>query len=219
MTQLVCPLCGRFVALSIFDPSRFEPDIFAVNVKGLGRGRGFAVSETFSVLGDQEITGPIAERCRKILGLIEGKVVPTSKEVSALKKEVVSIEGHLSYWMNETLKLRRARKNDEAEMAGMEDHISYWRNETLKLRMAQKKDEAERGGMEDEMAHWQRLVLGLKEKVSQLEDTVSELKDNENEDELLAMEEMDEILAKINESANENFEYLSEAVDFLLEGG
>jgi hypothetical protein len=32
------------------------------------------------------------------------------------------------------------------------------------------------------------------------------------------MEEMDEILDRINESANEDFEYLSEAVDFLLEG-
>ena len=168
MTQLVCPLCGRFVALSIFDPSRFEPDIFAVNVKGLGRGRGFAVSETFSVLGDQEITGLIAERCRKILGLIEGKVVPTSKEVSALKKEVVSIEGHLSYWMNETLKLRKARRETEDEMAGMEDHISYWMNETLKLRRAQKKDEAELGGMEDEVSYWQRLAKSLKEEVTQL---------------------------------------------------
>jgi len=38
------------------------------NVRGLGRG--FAVSETFSVLGEPAITGPIAERCRKILGLI-----------------------------------------------------------------------------------------------------------------------------------------------------
>ena len=218
MTQLVCPLCGRFVALSIFDPSRFEPDIFAVNVKGLGRGRGFAVSETFSVLGDQEIMGLIADRCREILGLIEGKVVPTSKEVSALKKEVVSIEGHLSYWMNETLKLRRARKNDEAEMAGMEDQIALWRKETLKLRMAQKKDEAELGGMEDEVSYWRRLAKNLKEEVTQLETTVGELKENATEGEMLCLEEMDELLEKINTSTNEDFEYLADAIEYLLEG-
>ena len=41
MSQLVCPLCGRFVSLKIFDPSSFESDIFAVDVRGLGRG--FAV--------------------------------------------------------------------------------------------------------------------------------------------------------------------------------
>jgi len=190
LTSLVCPLCGRHVALSIFDPSRFEPDIFAVNVKGLGYGRGFAISETFSVLGDQEITDLIAERCRKILGLIEGKVVPTSKEVSALKKEVVSIEGHLS----------------------------YWRNETLKLRMAQKKDEAELGGMEDEVSYWRRLAKNLKEEVTQLETTVGELKENATEGEMLCLEEMDELLEKINTSTNEDFEYLADAIEYLLEG-
>ena len=73
MSQLVCPLCGRFVSLKYFDPSGFEPDVFAVNVRGLGRGRGVVVSEVFSVLDEPEITGPIAERCRIILGLIEGR--------------------------------------------------------------------------------------------------------------------------------------------------
>jgi hypothetical protein len=70
MSQLACPLCGRYVSLSRFDPSHFESDIYAVDMIGLGRGRGFAVSETFSVLGEPEITCVIAERCRIILGLI-----------------------------------------------------------------------------------------------------------------------------------------------------
>ena len=51
MSQLACPLCGRFVSLNGFDPSNFESDIYAVNRTGLGRSRGFAVSESFSVLG------------------------------------------------------------------------------------------------------------------------------------------------------------------------
>jgi hypothetical protein len=36
---------------------------------------------------------------------------------------------------------------------------------------------------------------------------------------MLAMEEMDEILDMINTSANTDFEYLIDAVEFLLEGG
>jgi len=46
LSQLVCPLFGRFVSLRLFDPSLFEFDSFVVNVRGLGRGRGFAVFET-----------------------------------------------------------------------------------------------------------------------------------------------------------------------------
>jgi hypothetical protein len=72
--------------------------------------------------------------------------------------------------------------------------------------------------MEDEVSYWRHQVKSLKKEVTQQKSTLSELEEKENEGELLAMEEMDEILDRINESANEDFEYLSEAVDFLLEG-
>lgn len=216
MVNLVCPLCGRHVVREYFDPSNFADDIYAVEVTGLGRGRGFAASEPFSVLDDPEIIGPIVERCRKILELTEGKAMPTIKEVSALKAEIVSIEKHLQHWMNATLELRRARKKDEAEMGGMEDEISFWRNEALRLGRARKKDEAELGGMEDEVSYWQHQVKSLKKEVAQLKATVAELEEKEGE--LLAMEEMDEILERINESTNEDFDFLSDAVEFLLEG-
>ena len=218
MAQLICPLCGRLVALSIFDPSDFELDICTVVQTGLGRGRGFSVSDPVSVLGDKQITGLISDRCYKILEMIEGKPIPTSKEVSKHNTEISRLEELFLHWMNETLKLRRARKKDEDEMAGMEDHITYLKNETLKLRKAQKKDEAELGGIEDELRYWKRLASRLKEKLSQLEETVNELKANENEGELLCLEEMDELLDRINESANEDFEYLADAIEYLLEG-
>jgi len=101
----------------------------------------------------------------------------------------------------------------------MEDHISYWRNEALKLRRARNADEAELAGMEDEVSYWRRIAASLKAKVSQLETTVSELEENENEGELRALEEMEGILTRINESADTDFEYLADAVDYLLEGG
>lgn len=43
MSQFACPLCGKFVSLRLFDPSGFDRDIYAVEVRGLGRGRGTKV--------------------------------------------------------------------------------------------------------------------------------------------------------------------------------
>jgi hypothetical protein len=50
-------LCGRFVSLNHFDPSEFEDDIYVVEVRGLGRGRGVEVSERYSILkpGDETV--------------------------------------------------------------------------------------------------------------------------------------------------------------------
>ncbi len=40
MSQLICPLCGKFVSVRYYDPSGFEDDILLVQVRGLGRGKG-----------------------------------------------------------------------------------------------------------------------------------------------------------------------------------
>jgi outer membrane murein-binding lipoprotein Lpp len=77
MTQLVCPLCGRHVSLKYFDPSDFDADILGVEMTGLGRGRGFAVTDRFSLLGDSQVTSMIKDRCYEIIRVIEG-VEPVS---------------------------------------------------------------------------------------------------------------------------------------------
>jgi hypothetical protein len=41
LTQLVCPLCGRYVSTKRFDPYQFERDIYVVELMGLGRRKGF----------------------------------------------------------------------------------------------------------------------------------------------------------------------------------
>jgi hypothetical protein len=45
------------VSLNHFDPSEFKDDIYAVEVRGLGRGRGVKVSEHYSILkpGDETV--------------------------------------------------------------------------------------------------------------------------------------------------------------------
>ena len=110
MSQLACPLCGKYTSLSRFDPSGFESDIYAVNRTGLGRGRGFAVSESFSVLGDLTITDPIALRCRKILGFIEGREIPSSNDISVLTLEIEK-------WKGEVFREKKARDDLLAKLA------------------------------------------------------------------------------------------------------
>lgn len=50
MTNLVCPLCGRRVNMERFDPTGYDLDISAVEVTGLGRGRGFKEVGKYSIL-------------------------------------------------------------------------------------------------------------------------------------------------------------------------
>jgi hypothetical protein len=50
MSQFICPLCGKFVSVRFYDPSGFEDDILLVQVRGLGRGKGVEIVETYSLL-------------------------------------------------------------------------------------------------------------------------------------------------------------------------
>ena len=56
MTHLKCPVCGRFVSLAHFNPSEFDMDVYAVEFRGLGRGRGFKKGEEYSVLDSESDT-------------------------------------------------------------------------------------------------------------------------------------------------------------------
>ncbi|GAI63515.1 unnamed protein product, partial [marine sediment metagenome] len=97
-------------------------DIYAVNRTGLGRGRGFAVSEIFSVLGESAITTPIAERCRVILGLIEGKKILSAGEASVLMAEV-------DRWKDEARRERRSSEDLFAKLVDLEEQAMSWKKE------------------------------------------------------------------------------------------
>ena len=211
MSQLACPLCGRFVSLNGFDPSNFESDIYAVNRTGLGRGRGFAVSESFSVLGESTITGPIAARCRIILGLIEGREIPLGVEVSAWRAEV-------DRWKDEAMRERRSSEDLFAKLVELEEQAMSWKKEASRSRREREEHVAQLAGLEDEGGKWRNEAIRLRAEVDRLKSEVNG-RDDDDEDEMLAVEEMQEILDRINASANADFEYLTDAVDFLLEAG
>jgi hypothetical protein len=66
MSHLVCPLCGKNAPLSTLHPENLPLDLELVRFKGLGRGRGFAVGEVTSIMGDEEITPIVAARLEKL---------------------------------------------------------------------------------------------------------------------------------------------------------
>lgn len=94
---LVCPLCGKLAHLSCFTPDEYSDDIECVEMRSLGRARGFEVSARFSALGDEELMDMISSRCHAILTIVGAEV--TKSSVAALEKE-------LGDWRKEALGLR-----------------------------------------------------------------------------------------------------------------
>jgi len=70
MSHVVCPLCGKNAPLSTLNPSVLDLDIKVVSFQGLGRGKGFKVSEKWSILGDDQVTPLIAERIVELCGML-----------------------------------------------------------------------------------------------------------------------------------------------------
>ncbi len=214
MGQLICPLCGKFNRLRYFDPSGFEPDILGVETRGLGRGKGTEVVGTYSLLDRSDIIEPIRKRCKELLLLIDGVVVPSKGELLALQADYEQLN-HVV--LAQRMSLEEARE----KLVKMEEAVSYWRGEAQREARLYQDSRAEIAGVEDLLLRWRRHSEGLEGDVQKLNLQVTQLNrqlEGMNESEGL-VEEMDEILDMINSSANTDFEYLVDAVEFLLEGG
>ena len=160
MSHLRCPLCIRYVSLSQLNLSSPVEDIYVVKFSGLGRGRGFAISESFSVLDDAELMDRIATRLRGILNLIEGDEEAAHARIESLK-----------------IDLQRVKKENvgfQRQVNDLEAELSEYEEVALSLRTAQE----EAGALEGEI---------------------------------------EELLKRINQSFNTEYEYLEDAVTFLLE--
>ncbi len=213
MSQLCCPLCGRFASLRFFDPTSFESDIYAVDVRGLGRGKGVEVVSRTSVLGVPEIVVPIRSRCRELIRIIDGKL--PSNDATILKKDVQK-------WKKSALDLQKQGNDQQAQMVDMESSTLKWKREAQNLKRRNRDLEAKIADDESTIRGWMNhsdksyakvhdLTLENKRLVKKI--------GSRTEEEELAVEEMEMILEMVNESANTDFEYLIDAVQFLLELG
>ncbi len=72
MSQVICPICGKFFSVRYYDPSEFEEDILLVQVRGLGRGKGVEIVEKYSLLGgsNPELLDIISDRVAVIYDLL-----------------------------------------------------------------------------------------------------------------------------------------------------
>ena len=203
------------MSLKIFDPGRFESDIYAVEVRGLGRGKGVEVTEIYSVLDDPEIVEPIRDRCHELIKIIDGKGPPTHDDLNALRKEV-------ERWKLVALERQKWGNDLQAKTADMESDLNYWRNEAQRMERLNRDYEAKIADDEGVLRRWMIHSNELKDKVNDLQSEIERLEyrlKSRDEEEELAVEEMEEILEMINSSANTDYEYLVDAVEFLLEGG
>ena len=75
--QLVCPLCGKLTPEATFLSKDFVvDDVYGVDVRGLGRGKGFSHSEWFSILHDRrDIIEVLKSRVLDLAELFEIEVV------------------------------------------------------------------------------------------------------------------------------------------------
>lgn len=139
--MLACPICGRLVSINHFDPRGFEDDIYGVNVRGLGRGKGFEVTDRFSLLDDPWVVGLIADRCHRVLNLIErGSASPPG--------EVGKLRATLQQTLDRLKQTQRLVAEQEADLATQEQAIHL--QETVTERLRRQVDELEAPSDDDD---------------------------------------------------------------------
>ena len=206
-------MCGRFASLRFFDPTSFDPDIYAVDVRGLGRGKGVEVVSRTSVLDVPEIIVPIKNRCRELIRIIDGKL--PSIDAAILQKDVQK-------WKKSALDLQKQGNDQQAQMVDMESHMLKWKREAQKLKRRNRDLEAKIADDESTIRGWMSHCDNLSAKVHDLTLENKRLVKkigSMTEEEGLAVEEMEMVLEMINSSSNSDFEFLIDAVEFLLELG
>jgi hypothetical protein len=119
---LACPLCGKLAHLNSFTPDEYSDDIECVEMRGLGRGKGFEVTRRFSALGDEELMDLISSRCRAILRMV-GEEVTEKSAATALEKK-------LGEWRMEALGRRKIEKELRDQITDLQESVDkYEENE------------------------------------------------------------------------------------------
>ena len=83
--------------MKYFEPNGFGHDAYTQDVRGLGKGKGFETSGRGSILGKNDVTEKIADRCLDLLSLFMDndilseeevrKRLGLSEEISVVKRE------------------------------------------------------------------------------------------------------------------------------------
>lgn len=122
MSQLICPLCGKFTSVRFYDPEDFEDDIKRVQVRSLGRGKGTERAWTVSIfeVEDDPIFLKLRDRIAKLHSLF------FDDELEELQKSVEENIDEVEAWRAESEELI-ARVNDafNSEYEELEDAVDF----------------------------------------------------------------------------------------------
>ena len=125
MTHLRCPLCNLLRHIESFNPEDYVNDIILVEMKSLGWRKGFKVVDEYSALGDETITGRIADRLHLLLQLIEGdKKRPLEVENTKLEDQVEELEDDIKVLLPEMEAAKERIRELEKESEGYGELLS-----------------------------------------------------------------------------------------------
>ena len=64
MSEWQCPLCGKHNSIRYYDPTDFVNDILIIKKRSLGHGKGFDITDRYSLLdgSDPELLDLISDR-------------------------------------------------------------------------------------------------------------------------------------------------------------
>lgn len=93
MSHLACPLCGKNAPLTSLDPENLDLDLSLISFIGLGRGKGFTISEKISILGDDTYSPMIADRIINLLKMfLNEDVINKEKLLTRLELENIILQ-------------------------------------------------------------------------------------------------------------------------------
>jgi chromosome segregation ATPase len=164
------------------------------------------------------------------------------KEGNDLEAKIADMEGDLRYWQKEAKRferlnvdsaskvanmessrqLRKMNIDKEAKIADLGSNLRSWYNEAQRLERLNRDHEAKFAHDEGLIRSWMRHSNSLSEEVNGLLSENKRLRlqiEGMEEDENLAVEEIESLLEYINDQTNETFESLADAIGFLLEVG
>jgi hypothetical protein len=120
LSHVTCPVCGKSSFLRDFDPEKIALDIHVYSVTGLGRGKGFRITASDSILRSPEyrqVRGRFAARMIAVLGLLS--------ETGTISKEQIIQELELDDVIKAPLAAMEERNRQQAEkISELEKQIS-----------------------------------------------------------------------------------------------
>ena len=87
--MMSCPLCGKMSSVERYNPKYFADDIFILELKGLGRGRGFEVTNSSSIFSQtnrmdsiiDRALGDLRDRTLDILNMLDEQGIISESEL------------------------------------------------------------------------------------------------------------------------------------------